>query len=310
MNPDLAIEVDGKIASGHYDEALALCSEQVRRDPLNVEWQDKCIQVMLDFIRSARPKPDTKLKILSDALRFGRRIDEIAPLYFPALRLSISDRPPLAQPGILAIGLGPGRNGSTSLAALLGSNEDSISTHEVFPMIHFPPTSEQIRFHLMRFKLLLERFPLVAETSHWMLYIRDALLKRFPDVRFVVLHRPVDQIVDSFIRVKGRANHWQESGDPHWNASFWDRCYPHYPALHPDDPEESRRRQIERYAREYYLNCRSIPDANRIDLQLDEIKSGGLSKLEEFIGIPLSSERAHLNRKTVQDSIDRQKGEF
>src|SRR3984957_13188576 len=70
--------------------------------------------------------------------------EELAAEYFFNLEILLSKHPRLEKPGQLVIGLGPGRCGSTSLAAMLGTVPNSCCTHETPPQIFWKPRSEQV----------------------------------------------------------------------------------------------------------------------------------------------------------------------
>jgi len=92
-------------------------------------------------------------------------------------------------PGQIVLGLGSGRCGSTSLSALLGAIEGSCATHENPPLIYWRPEKAQLDFHMRRFKLLSEFFPLVFDASHWWLRAIDRFFTDFPNGKAIGLHR-------------------------------------------------------------------------------------------------------------------------
>ncbi len=106
--------------------------------------------------------------------------EELAAEYFSNLEICLGGMRPLETPGQLLIGLGPGRCGSTSLAAMLGTVPNSCCTHETPPLIFWEPQPEQVDFHIKRFRMLASRYSLVAEVSHWWLNSIDRIFNQFP----------------------------------------------------------------------------------------------------------------------------------
>ena len=67
--------------------------------------------------------------------------------YFENLDSLLEQRPVRRTPGTIVIGIGSGRNGSTSLAGLLSTIEGSCCTHENPPLMCWTPRAEETRFH-------------------------------------------------------------------------------------------------------------------------------------------------------------------
>ena len=308
--PSYIDEIKLLIDSFKHQEAITVCEKEIIEDPHDTEALDQMVSIFIDFFDRTQGPPLNRLKMIAMAMRYGRRIDELSNHYFKHMKVFLKGKQRREIPGQIAIGLGPGRNGSTSLAALLGSAHDSYATHEVSPMVYLPPTEEQTKFHLRRIQLLSDYYSLVSDTSHWMLYIRAAILKHFPNVKFIVLKRPPEEIVDSFERVKGNNNHWQDHKGEHWKKTYWDVCYPSYPADDRLEFAEQRRAQIARYVSDYYGLCDKLPKSNRLTISLERLSSKGAQEIGDFLGMPLTTAIVHKNRGGTGDSTSQQRREF
>jgi hypothetical protein len=195
---------------------------------------------------------------------------ELAGEYFSNLEILLGNMRPLENPGQLVIGLGPGRCGSTSLAAMLATVANSCSTHESPPLLFWTPQSEQIDFHIKRFRMLANYHSLVADVSHWWLNSIERIFDMFADAKVVGLIRDPDDCALSFMRIqgygKGSFNPWVRSGNSFWRSGHWDPTYPSY-ALPPNadkSPDLAKREIITRYVKEYNAQlerlARSAPD--------------------------------------------------
>ena len=216
----------------------------------------------------SRPALETCQRILS-LIEESFPTQELAAEYFVHLEALLRDIPRRAQSGQLVVGLGPGRCGSTSLAAILGTAADSICTHETPPLIFWSPEPEQVDFHVRRFRMLVDHFALVADVSHWWLNTRHQVLEEFPGVKFVGLIRDPDECAMSFMRIQGFGknsfNPWTRGND-YWRSGYWDATYPTFPL--PADvkarPDFAKLELITRYVREYNAEmeqaARSAPD--------------------------------------------------
>lgn len=194
---------------------------------------------------------------------------ELAAEYFSQLEILLRDIPQRVQPGQLVIGLGPGRCGSTSLAAMLGTAADSICTHETPPLIFWNPEPEQVDFHLRRFRILASHFALVADVSHWWLNTTGRVLEEFPGAKFIGLIRDPDECAMSFMRIQGFGknsfNPWARGND-FWRSGYWDATYPTFalPSDFEARPDFAKLELITRYVSEYNTQveqaARSAPD--------------------------------------------------
>jgi hypothetical protein len=231
--------------------------------------------------------------------------------YFENLERLLEGRPRLPSPGQAILGLGSGRCGSTSLTAMLAAIEGSCATHENPPLIYWKPENAQLDFHMRRFRLLAEFFPLVFDASHWWLWAIDRFFTEFPNGRAIGLHRDAETCAQSFMRVKGQGrgsfNHWVAPGNGIWCTNYWDPTYPTYPL--PEnadaDPDAAKAQLIVRYVEEY--NNALFALRERLPEKVMLIRTEELAlptvqeKMFDFIGRRGSVPPLVLNAGTVDD---------
>ncbi|MEH6552255.1 MAG: hypothetical protein V7744_19935 [Pseudomonadales bacterium] len=295
------------IDKGEATELADIVRELIAFAPTNIQYQELYVDAILARYKSGQIAPDDALTTLSSTLRFGRFIGKLAPAYFKELEGLLVQLPRLSKPGQLIIGLGPGRNGSTTLASILSTIPEAGITHEMYPTLFVAPTSEQLAFHKQRFELLLQYNPYVADVSHWWLYATSWLQQCFPTVKFVTLRRDTEQVVRSFERVKNLStravNHWDSNEDGYWATSYWDACYPNIqPAASAHSRLDKRASQIWAYVDGYYQQAYALKGNNLI-LQLDALKTDGKALIEAYLGASVASTDVWLNKGGIHDSL-------
>ena len=190
--------------------------------------------------------------------------EALAREYFSNLEIVLSDKPRLEAPGQLLIGLGPGRCGSTSLSAMLGTVANSCCTHETPPPISWKPEREQIDFHVRRFRTLTNYYSLVSDVSHWWLNAADRVFGEFPEAKAIGLIRDPDDCAKSFMPIqgfgKGSFNPWAAPGNSLWRAGQWDPSYPSYsiPNYAEKKPDRAKLELITLYVKEYNARLEQI----------------------------------------------------
>ena len=212
------------------------------------------------FHRREREQPSGTIdrgRLLLEIMEAWYPTPTLEDAYFANLELMLRGRVKLSCPGRLVLGLGTGRSGSTTLAALLATVDRACCTHENPPLIFWEPDRAQTEFHIRRFQLLGEYYSLIADVSHWWLNVLDTFFQHFPNSRAVGLVRDTDDCVKSFMRVKGYGrgslNHWVSHGNGIWVTSSWDPAYPSYPvpAYAQDAVDRAKLELIRRYVGEY-----------------------------------------------------------
>jgi hypothetical protein len=224
---------------------------------------------------------------LLEIIGLGYPTEDLAAEYFSNLEILLGGMPRLEHPGQLVIGLGPGRCGSTSLAAMLGTVANSCCTHETPPLIFWTPRREQIDFHIKRFRMLADYYVLVADVSHWWLNAIERIFDEFPETKVIGLMRDPDDCATSFLRIqgfgKGSYNPWATHANGVWRSGHWDPTYPSYPPPSDADkrPDRAKLELITRYVREYNAQvetmARNAPDRVKLvrteDLGKDSVQA-------------------------------------
>ncbi len=188
----------------------------------------------------------------------------LSAAYFDNLEKLLATREKLPSPGRVVLGLGAGRCGSTSLTALMATIDGSCCTHENPPFIFWDPQDEQVAFHLRRFTLLRQYFPLVFDAAHWWLNVVDRLFAIFPNAKAVGLRRDLQPCVRSFMSIKGTGpnsvNHWVPPDNGIWCPTNWDSVYPTYrlPDNAKTDPDRAKAEVIRRYVSDYNRDLESL----------------------------------------------------
>lgn len=245
--------------------------------------------------------------------------EKVATAYFKNLELLLSRRERLPNPGALVLGLGSGRCGSTSLAALFAGVEACCATHENPPLVHWQPTADQIRIHCRRFRLLLDRFQVVFDAAHWWLNAADEILASFEDVKLIGLMREPDACARSFLKIKGigrnSINHWLDHDGTFWRPGLWDALYPSYDAARhglgspretaKEDLHVSQHRLVRMYVEDYNRSLLRMKDSLGERLLLVRTEEIGARAVQDeifdFLGLRAPYFEAVLNRETTAD---------
>lgn len=237
--------------------------------------------------------------------------ERLSGAYFHNLEAMLEKRERRAVPGQVVLGLGTGRCGSTSLAAMLASVEDALVTHENPPLLFWEPRQRQVEFHLRRFRLLRQYFPLVADCAHWWLNMLDPFFAAFPTGKAIGLCRDTEATLRSFLKVTAKPrdhNHWVLPHNGLWYSDRWSPTFPQYapPGDAVDDPAKAKSALIRRYVTEYNerLQTWAARAPGRVLLlRTEELGSPETRRrIADFIGLPPGAREIRLNVGTVADS--------
>lgn len=178
----------------------------------------------------------------------------------------------------IVIGLGAGRSGTSSLAALLNVQPGTVCFHELNPSSMAWSKAESTVGSLMRdfcgilsgeyravtadlvspgrlkhFTRLmeLENIRAIGDVASYYLPYVDMLLEHWPAVRFPCLRRSRNEVIESFA-AKLRSpsmhpprNHWADPVDTRWSHDpIWYKCFPKVAA--------ERQETLEDYVAMYY----------------------------------------------------------
>jgi hypothetical protein len=210
----------------------------------------------------------------------------------------------------ILVGIGTGRCGTKSLAALLSQQVSTAMAHEVRPLL--PWNKEAAPQDMQaRFEAILGLFPQVTrvgDVAHFYLPYVEDILAAFDDVRVICLQRDRNATIDSYLQwtVKTRGgrpvNHWSAEREG-FEADPWDVCFPKYPTL---DMAEA----IGRYWDEYYDRAAGLahrfPERVRIfptERVLND--QDGIRDLLDWIGIPRPQQNlliVHANRSLAAEN--------
>jgi hypothetical protein len=259
-------------------------------DPYNKEECEYLASTLLDEMHNdpGRGTLETCQRILA-IIGVSYPTEKLAAEYFSNLETLLSSMPRLENPGQLVIGLGPGRCGSTSLSAMLGSVTNSCCTHETPPLLFWNPQSDQVDFHIKRFQMLANSYSLVADVSHWWLNSIERVFDQIPEAKAIGLIRDPDDCAMSFMRIqgfgKGSYNPWVSPGNGLWCSGHWDPTYPSYspPSYAGKNPDRAKLELITRYVKEYNARleeiARNAPDRVKL-LHTEEL---GIDLVQEKI---------------------------
>jgi hypothetical protein len=250
-------------------------------------------------------------RLILDIIQVGFPTEALSSAYFENLDHLLRTRPVRRAPGKIVIGIGSGRNGSTSLAEMLSTIEMSCCTHENPPLMCWTPHPEEIRFHFARLQRLAGYFPVVVDVAHWWLNAIPELFARFPDALVIGVTRNAESCARSFFQIKGAGigscNHWVPFGNGIWSAERWDPTYPTYPVPDRawDDPDAAKFQLMLRYVREYNAAFQAF--AQRWPARFMALETEHLSKataqraLYDFVGANGAIKTVRLNVGTTKD---------
>jgi hypothetical protein len=287
------------------------------RKGIDYDPNDRTIQELMGdrmFRQHIDDEPEGSIgrsRLILDIIENSFPSDALTAAYFENLELLLKSKRPRAEPGQIVLGLGTGRSGSTSLVEVLATAEGSCCTHENPPLISWVPERIEIDFHIRRFRLLLQYFPLVADVSHWWINAFSEIFHHFANAKLVGVCRDLDSCVKSFMQIKGFGrnsyNHWVPYGNGIWTAARWDPTYPTYtvPELSERDPDNAKSELIARYVREYNEKLQSIalqaPEKVLL-VRTEELNTAAVqSAIFQFVGL---NGRVIQSERNVGTTID------
>ena len=196
----------------------------------------------------------------------------------------------------LIFGIGTGRSGSLSLAALLAAQPGVAVSHEFAPLAAdgtprrrflkpLPWEASERRLRRALRRLLRRRCTVVGDVGSFWLPNLFAILVRYPETRVVCLERPREEVVASFVRKTGRRNHWMAHDGLRWERDRkWDPVFPTYEAA---SKEEAIGAYWDDYRKRVAALARRFPDAIR-SWPLEEAlnSEGGRTALLAHLGFP------------------------
>ncbi len=106
-------------------------------------------------------------RLILDIIQETFPTERLARAYFENLDSLLDAKPVQRTPGQIVIGIGSGRNGSTSLAKILSTIEESCCTHENPPLMCWSTQPQEVRFHIERLKRLPRCVHGVGDAGYW-----------------------------------------------------------------------------------------------------------------------------------------------
>jgi hypothetical protein len=287
-------------------------SRGIDYDPSDLTARERLAELMFDLRKNEEPLGTvSRSRVLLEIIEHSFPTPALTAAYFENLELLLKSSEVRPTPGQILLGLGTGRSGSTSLAAILATVEGSCSTHENPPLISWTPNPEELQFHVRRLKLLAQHFSLVADVSHWWLNALGDVFAQLPGTKTIGLFRNLESCTESFMKMKGFGrgsyNHWVPYGNGIWAAAQWDPAYPTYavPKNATCDPDGAKYELIVRYAREYNERLQALaavwPEQILLIRTEDLSKTAVQKTIYEFAGVRGLQTTAMLNVGTMAD---------
>ncbi len=188
----------------------------------------------------------------------------------------------------IIIGLGTGRCGTVSLAALLTLQQYTHATHELMLLPH---KFNERKFEVYMRKLSNRKVRIPADVALWNLPYVTAILAEYHSTKFICLKRDKEQVIKSYMAKTPKRNHWTRFDSEHWSDEKWPNerknrkcpyssCYPKFDA--------DKERAIELYC-DYYevvseMYEQAFPDNFRIFPVEDLNTRDGCESILSFAG--------------------------
>jgi hypothetical protein len=296
------------------DREMRTCQALCKADPYDRAPREKLAAVLFNvFQQLSHIGSAQRGRLLLRIIGASFPIRPLVDAYFANLQCLFEGRQKLQTPGVIAIGVGSGRCGSTSLTALLARIQPSCCTHENPPLIYWAPLPGQLDFHIRRMKFLSEYVPLVFDAAHWWFNVVARFLSEFPNGRVIGLHRAIEPCIRSFAKVKGSGfgslNHWVSPNNGIWANGLWDPTYPTFPMPETSrrTPDEARAAVIRRYVLAYNAGLQSLAIDYPRQILLVATEQLSESRIQErmfaFLGVAGKPAAIVLNCGTTRDGI-------
>ena len=250
---------------------------------------------------------------LMQVLERSRPSPRLTAAYFENLETVLAARPRRTRAGQVVLGLGAGRCGSTTLAAILHTVDGAVSTHECPPYLHWEPLPLELLFHLRRFEMFSRSAPLVADCAHWWINSLDQVFSRFAGSKAIGVIRDTEACVQSWMRVSSSdVNHFVPAHNRIWPPDRWDPLYPHYdlPADARRNPARAKESLARRYIVEYNQQLKrleaSMPDRVLLLATEDLDSPATRAQITDFLQLQVGAQpiRRNVGRDWDAGSVD------
>lgn len=300
--------------------ALETLMALLRTQPHNAAARERYVRMYFEA-HAGRFAPGTaeRARMIHALLDFDVSADFLEDAYFENLERQLVGWPRLEPPGHVVLGLGCGRCGSTTLAAMLSRAAGCCATHETPPPVHWSPAAWQVRFHLRRFERLRQAFPVVFDAAHWWLNLVDDLAGAFESLKLVGLMREPEACAASFLKVKGSGrhaiNHWMDHDGAYWKPALWDSTYPSYtpeqvgiacgPDPAPGELDRLHHTLVRTYVADYNAALERLSESwgeRMLLLRTEALGEPSTAReIGDFLGLEVPHFEAVLNRATTAD---------
>ena len=148
----------------------------------------------------------------------------------------------------LVIGLGTGRCGTVTLTQILGHQQGVRASHESWSPVPWEGEQDHWAGRISEKVREVSESILAEVAFYWLPYTRT-LLEADSTTKAIVLKRPKDEVVASYLRKIGPdRNHWTQDGrNP---DDVWNQSYPDYDC--------GKEEGIARYWDDYYAECETL----------------------------------------------------
>ena len=194
----------------------------------------------------------------------------------------------------LVFGLGPGRCGSASLAWLLNEQEGALVSHELFPILPWHTDDNatiQFRWEQLHHQSHLHNTTGDVGSYYlpWISFLLNSWaaiphLRDSFNFRFIVLKRPVEELVPSFLLKFERQNNnpLQDHSGAERVINEWDACFPKYNDV---SLEEATRA----YCEDYYARAETYQEKYPEQVKIFDMNSlnteDGVKSILDFAGV-------------------------
>jgi hypothetical protein len=252
---------------------------------------------------------------LLETMNMSFATPRVIEAYFENLEAMLQRQEHLDTPGMVVLGLGTGRSGSTTLASLLSTIAGAKSTHENPVPVFWDPHPRQVEFHLRRFRLLSAFFPVVADCSGTWINLVETMFQALPTAKAIGVYRETEACVQSWsknlIKVAApRFNPWAMPHNGIWLAYRDDLGVPHFelPENARDNPDEARESMIRRYITDYNDRLKAL--AQRMPERMALLRTEELSEpstlrqISQFLGLRITDVPIHRNLGRREDNVE------
>ncbi len=152
------------------------------------------------------------------------------------------------RPHRLIIGTGTGRSGTTSFSKLLSFQDSTFISHEMNKNPYKLPSRTVDEFKVIQYNIqyLLNNkdTDVIGDIASPYLYYTDEIIKHYPNVKMVYLHRPVEDLVPSFMKFTRFSNNFQSHDGSVYRRLGW------YPIANRFNSDITKEEALKRHCEE------------------------------------------------------------